>query len=498
MLIDKYETIILKNRSVLLHDIATGSTENLELLTEVFELSADGRKYLGSFLCKVFVDIFEDSLKILLEPKCKTGSSDTFDKMLLPVRKRYTDLIAGNCDYAVLWTTHLAELKLSIDAFLSKLKLLDRYFSSMSQALSIILLSNSKSADYVNSTIDFIIRTEALKKGSCSQPSQQSCELFRILIRLPLALSEFVHHYKRYLAKRLIHYRKTRIEQHFIDTLVVEKGKVSIAPLQSMLNDVHESSALASGFTCEPIKFSPCIVSGSLWNLNFRPNDTTLLPPVLKNLIHKFEQFYRANNRNRVLTWSFTFGTALISVYLNQKKLADYHLPTYAMLTLLAFDNTSVRKSICFNEIKRIVKLPDKDIDRALTLLSSGSRKIIVKKKDTFHLNVDIDVSYISRVGQPQASSHYAEQSSSRRYSDEHAEDRSNERLSFTIDSAIISIIKSSKYVSHNDLLERCLFKINHGATVSPDIVESRIESLLKREYISKRKTVGGVAMYAM
>lgn len=161
-----------------------------------------------------------------------------------------------------------------------------------------------------------------------------------------------------------------------------------------------------------------------------------------------------------------------------------------------------MRDTLSYEELKDETSIPDRELTRALQPLAIGkaSQRILVKNpktKDiepthTFQVN-EMFTSQLYRIKVQQAASARQgetepERNETKRKVDE---DRKHE-----IEACIVRIMKSRKYLNHNQLVSEVVEQLSNRFLPSPVIIKKRIEGLIEREYIKRSESYRKVYVY--
>ena len=334
----------------------------------------------------------------------------------------------------------------------------------------------------------------------------------------------FVDYYRKYLCKRLLSQKTLNIdiEKLIISKIKIECGLQLTSKIEGMINDLLLSDEQNKHFIEYTLKISKqnsekdfyensqydnsekefydnsekdfydnClniqILTNSHWP-NFKLFDI-IIPNIMKNIMMKFNNYYRNMYTHKKITWIFTQGTIVLKSIFN-KKSYDIQVSTLQGIILLLFNSSAKLDNniLDFNTIKTLTNIPDEILKRVLHSLSCGKFKVLtkiekdseikndknIKNTDIFKYNDNFNNS-LRKFKIPMPS----------------IEDINDNKLkieedrSYTIDATIVRIMKTRKSLNHNNLISEVLSQLVNFNS-EPRFIKKRIESLIEREYLER------------
>ena len=321
-------------------------------------------------------------------------------------------------------------------------------------------------------------------------------EEFENIISLVQFLNDkdiFEYHYREYFGKRILrtHYNEEN-EIYCLLRLKNEFGSVFISKCEKMLIDLKNSNQFLEKFNSYnpefyKIGFKVNILTMSNW-LNIKKDD--LVIEMSKDFINEyqcysffkffdaFNIFFKSNHINTIIYHNFFFGECEISSNLNLKKYIFIMSPFQTMICFL-FNKSKLRK-ITLNEILNIfpIQSTQKIIDSIESLITINL--LIKEGKDIFLLNNNFSSNQTKIIIKSnfQLNSKVNEENNNRIIQ--------NQRK-FIIDSKIMTIMKTNKKLSHNELINLILISLQNDFIPEILLIKNRIESLIEKGYISRK-----------
>jgi len=307
-----------------------------------------------------------------------------------------------------------------------------------------------------------------------------------ILFRLLHDKYSFAKYYARCLAKRLLFGKPTlSVEQNMITKLKEECGDKYTSKLEEMFNDIQCSQEAMEQFNeflveCKvslALEFNVRIVGKEYWPLLSVANCN--FPDKITRCCEIFQQFYLPKHRRRNLNWKLSVGTAEIRATFTSR---TYRLTvsTYQMCILLLFNKSN---ELSFKAIEEATNIPFNYLKKALSALTFGKYRILLKKPktkemeetDNFSFNENFKCKLIS-IKLP-AIKQYVEKPIQPFIDDE-------KRL--LIEAAIVRIMKARKKMQHNILIAETTTELSSKFYAKPQVIEKLIEGLIEREYLER------------
>ena len=240
------------------------------------------------------------------------------------------------------------------------------------------------------------------------------------------------------------------------------------------------SELLSQGFKVKMLTMSN-------W-LNIKKND--LMIEMNKFFVNEFQNYsffkfydeftiyYKSNHINTIIYYNLFLGDCEIIYNLNLKKYTLYMSPLQAMICFL-FNKNKLRK-VSFEEILNIfnIKSNQKIIDSIEPLINN---KILIKEESNkFILNSNFTSNQNKIIFKTNFEYNIKKNDES------HNQIIQNQRK-FIIDSKIMTIMKSKKRLSHNELINSILLSLQNDFIPEILTIKNRIESLIERGYLSRK-----------
>jgi cullin 3 len=395
------------------------------------------------------------------------------------------------------WMDGILSLKQQFDYILLSCFQSDPLFEAeMNVAFQDIVSSNTKTAESISLYADLSLR--ALSKGKLEEDFDVISERIITVFRFLNEKDVFERYYKQHLAKRLLNIKTINddAEKNVLSKLKVEAGYHFTSKLEGMFTDHRLSLELTSdfkkvsqeeGMSCPDLGIS--VLTSTFWPFTASEIQCAL-PPELKQLTLKFEQFYLSRHSGRVLTWIKSLGSGDVKVRFDSGT-KELNMSTFCMIVLLNCFRENRNESLSFEQIKVMTCISDNELKRALLSLSLGKHRILIKSSkgkditasDEFQFNKSF-TSQLSKIkiltisGSATQSVQDEERDATMR---KVTEDRKCQ-----IEAAVVRVMKARKTLNHNNLVSEVIQQLSSRFSPSPLMVKQRIENLIDRDYLDR------------
>ncbi|KIY60706.1 hypothetical protein CYLTODRAFT_287512 [Cylindrobasidium torrendii FP15055 ss-10] len=209
--------------------------------------------------------------------------------------------------------------------------------------------------------------------------------------------------------------------------------------------------------------------------------------------LEDFKAYYNENHPKRALMWLHSLGTASLVVAFKQNtKTIDLGL-FHARVMLLFMDEDH----LTYEEIQGQVGLKHKDLKLVLLALACGKKKILrktpkgpdVNSGDSFQFNYDFKDDKV-KLSIASISEKITEEESIK------TQDMVDESRKYTVQAAIVRIMKGSKELHNKDLVNRVVDAVRMH--FHPDIpsIKKEIDWCIDNEYLARVEDKKDVFMY--
>ncbi|CAM2725880.1 unnamed protein product [Rotaria socialis] len=319
----------------------------------------------------------------------------------------------------------------------------------------------------------------------------------------------FQQYYLKHFAQRLLSKRPIsgHMENKMISRLRIIFGQQFGHHLKSMNNDIliskenmskFQAFRVQESFDLHGIDLSVLVLTRDFWPLRYTI-DQCNLPHTIQQVYQCFHNFFIKMEKNRRLILEPSCGTADLTLAfydrlkneqstikkLNEQKYL-LHVSTYQMIVLMLFNE---KESWSFEEIHERTNINEHHLQCALSslVMSKTKTKVLVKQpkhsdiqpNDRFHINDSFQ------------STHYFVKVKQIRKKSESNQGRQEVQLKVEIirhheiDAAIVRIMKAHKTMQHIELIMKVIHSLKGRFQLTCKVVETRIESLIEREYLS-------------
>ncbi|GMY16841.1 cullin-1 [Fagus crenata] len=213
------------------------------------------------------------------------------------------------------------------------------------------------------------------------------------------------------------------------------------------------------------------------------------LPLEMVRCVEVFKGFYETRTKHRKLRWIYSLGFCTINGKFESKHI-ELIVSTSQAAALLLFNNAD---RLSYSEIMTQLNLNHDDVVRLLHSLSCAKYKILTKEPNTRTVsatdNFEFNYKFTDRMKRIKIPPPTVDER--RRVIEEVNNDRR-----YTIDAAIVRIMKSHKVLGHQQLVMECVEQL--GRMFKPDIktIKKRIEDLITRDYLERDKENPNIFRY--
>ena len=346
-------------------------------------------------------------------------------------------------------------------------------------------------ADLMSTYCDRVLKSggEKLNEEQVEESLEKIVQLFSYLTEKDL----FAEIYRNQLAKRLLNRRANTddYEKLMITKLKVQCGSQFTSKMEGMLNDLSVAAEQRTQFDeylnkkGAHMDFSVLVLTTGYWPTYKSPEIT--LTDEMSQCMRYFCEWHDQRHSQRKLSWVFTQGNAVVRAAYG-KKTYELQVVTLQALVLHAF-NDGV--TLGFEELAQRLNLEDSVLKPTVHSLCCGKYKLITKTPmgnkisttDTFTANTKFS-SNSRKIRIPMASLDPAFNAK-----------KVEEDRSFTIEAAIVRIMKARKTLEHQQLLSEVLNQLSFF-NPEPRAVKKRIEALIEREYLERSADNASVYNY--
>lgn len=312
----------------------------------------------------------------------------------------------------------------------------------------------------------------------------------------------FETHYRRLLAKRLIHGTSSseEAEEAIIQRLQTENSLEYTSKITKMFQDIRASHELKQLFKEEVSKssrevsktivpdFEPFVLTEMMWPFTF--NKTAFqLPSDLVPTHAKLEELYGNKHSGRVLKWSWSLCRGEIRANLSKPGKPPFTLTMtlHQMSLLLPFNESS---TYTFGELMELTGLDANTIINSITpfikyklLTQSPSGSENIGHKDTKFTVVNefkskrLKVSFVT-----------SNKSTDQKQEQEDAEREINEDRKMYLKACIVRIMKARKTLAHNALINEVVQQSHQRFSAKIADIKRCIDNLVETEYLKRNE----------
>lgn len=189
------------------------------------------------------------------------------------------------------------------------------------------------------------------------------------------------------------------------------------------------------------------------------------------------------------LQWSYMHGSCLVNAQFSEDKQYDLRLTTYQTSILMLFNDYD---SLTAEEIKVLLKTEDGVVKNMLGSLTFKKYKILVKTGEPKEISKDdsfsVNLNFKSKLKQLTIPAPMIKETFNKEKVDI---DRSH-----AIEAAIVKIMKSRKKMTYMHLSQEVMIVLQMFKPTS-NIVKSKIEELIERDYLERDPNDMNILRYA-
>ncbi|XP_054792119.1 cullin-3A-like [Prosopis cineraria] len=349
---------------------------------------------------------------------------------------------------------------------------------------------NQRSPEYISLFVDDKLRKGL--KGVSEDDVEVTLDKVMMLFRYLQEKDVFEKYYKQHLAKRLLSGKTVSddAERSLLVKLKTECGYQFTSKLEGMFMDMKTSEDTMQGFYSShpelgdgPTLTVQVLTTGS-WPA--QPSAPCNLPAEVSALCEKFRSYYLGTHTGRRLSWQTNMGSADVKATFGKGQKHELNVSTYQMCVLMLFNDAD---RLCYREIEQATGIPASDLKRCLQSLALVKGRNVLRKEpmskdvaedDSFFVNDKFSSKlYKVKIGTVVAQKESEPEKLETRQRVE--EDRKPQ-----IEAAVVRIMKSRKFLDHNNLVAEVTKQLQSRFLANPTEVKKRIESLIEREFLER------------
>ncbi|KAL6205497.1 hypothetical protein ACLB2K_022756 [Fragaria x ananassa] len=227
------------------------------------------------------------------------------------------------------------------------------------------------------------------------------------------------------------------------------------------------------------LDFSVTVLTTGNWP-TYKTSDIHL-PEEMVKCVEVFKQYYDTQHKQRKLSWIYTLGNCSVRGNFEPKSI-ELIMSAYQAALLLLFNNS---ETLSFSEIVTQLNLTKDEVHRTLHSVSCAKYKILVKEPNTKTISQSDTFTFNSKFTDRLRKIRVTPVPPPQDERKKVTEDVDKERK-YTIDAALVRIMKSRKVLGHQQLLTECVEQLQR--MFKPDIknIKRRIEDLITRDYLER------------
>lgn len=513
--------------------------DNYDILEKVYRLveGIDSNKMILKKCLRSIV--IQNGDELMVQTKLQQANdNDTSDDKKKKTKKSGKE---ASTQFAVNYIKNFTIRKAKYDRIIEKAFNNDiEIYREVESACITFLNENNRIQEYLSLYID-----DCIKKSLKNKSSEEVEKVFNDAILIFKFIKDkdiFEKYYKNHLAKRLLNQKSisTELELQMISKLKTEAGSTFTTKFEGMFKDIKISQDITQQFRNEASKTTLASdlarmndgrkfdVDFSILTANFWPMpinnamENVTYVPALDIVKASFEKFYNNTYNGRNLTWAPNMCTIDLRMNFPGKSYL-VNMPTLAAFIVLAcFNDEGTEdgaKSLTFEEIQHITKIPTPDLIRHLQSIAVAPKTRILKKTpmsrdiaptDKFSLNLDFKnpqtkfkiLAVSLSAASSGTNSGAKDTSTSEKFDATSSASRleTDEERAFTlttiqrsreyeVDAAIVRVMKTRQSAKYQVLVAevvRLIGDVGKRFRPQPSLVKRRVEDLVDKEYLRR------------
>ncbi|ODV91472.1 hypothetical protein CANCADRAFT_71415 [Tortispora caseinolytica NRRL Y-17796] len=392
--------------------------------------------------------------------------------------------------------------------------------ATIDEAFISVINSTRRAPEFVSLYLDDgIRRSDKLPKEELSNIIETGLSMFKYLKDADL----FQTYYQKHLAKRLLNQRVlTEADELLILKLKDLQGVTYAHSMLKMCDDVlisevnkadfekyQASNSMANGFS-----LSPLLLREPFWPtylLDMTKREQIRFPDEVKELMERFEQFYRNEHDGRVLNWVAGLGSGEISTIINGRTY-DIIAPTFGMVILLQFNDIEEDGYLTIDELEERTNIGQEDLSKHLLSMILPPRTRILRKEpmnstisgtDRVFLNREfvskqrkIRVALVTPKSGAKSNNEMAMNQAETEEEHENTLSKVNNARELAVDAAIIRVMKANKSMHHTALVMEVIRQLTRHFEPDVIIIKKRVEVLIDKDYLERSCEDASVYQY--
>ncbi|QEU59032.1 Cdc53 [Kluyveromyces lactis] len=329
----------------------------------------------------------------------------------------------------------------------------------------------------------------------------------------------FEMHYRKNLAKRLIHgsSKSEADEEIIIQRLQSENSLEYTSKITKMLQDVKLSKNLhdefstfisqdennttsAATFRSKVPELEPLILADNVWPFSYQPTEFAL-PPVLEHSKNKLESMYTDKHSGRILKWLWPMSRGEIKAHIGKPGKPPFQFTVtifqMAILTLfndiptLTFEQIQERTNLKatqiasnmypFVKMKLLIQSPEgvESMIKLDTKYTLNKPYRLSKTSVNFAAAVKNDLTFTATVnGSALDETEASEQKK--------AEKELNQQRLMFLRACIVRIMKAKRKLPHSSLMNECIAESQQRFNAKVSMIKKAVDNLIEQEYLKR------------
>lgn len=322
----------------------------------------------------------------------------------------------------------------------------------------------------------------------------------------------FEMHYRKNLAKRLIHgsSKSEADEEMIIQRLQSENSLEYTSKITKMLQDVKLSKNLRDEFSSYIAQESlpgikvpdlePLILADNVWPFSYQPTEFEL-PEALEESKNKLNAMYTGKHSGRVLKWLWPMSRGEVKANIGKPGKPPFTFTVtifqMAILTLfnkdstLTFEQIEERTNLKINQIaanmypfvkmKLLLQSPE-GIDK---MVNPGTKYTLNKPYRLSKSAVNFAAAVKNDLAIPAAKANSSADDSEISEAKK-AEKELNQQRQMFLEACIVRIMKAKRKIPHTSLMNECIAESQLRFNAKVSMIKKAIDNLIEKEYLKR------------
>eukprot|EP01059_Diplonema_ambulator_P033425 TRINITY_DN6975_c2_g1_i2.p1 TRINITY_DN6975_c2_g1~~TRINITY_DN6975_c2_g1_i2.p1 ORF type:complete len:782 (+),score=321.41 TRINITY_DN6975_c2_g1_i2:2078-4423(+) len=358
---------------------------------------------------------------------------------------------------------------------------------------AIATTSGAKSADLLAKYAHMLLKPSSkVAKTRTEEELDETLGEVLTIFSLLEDIDVFQRVYRDKLSQRLIH--NTYSQEH--ETIMIGKlksvcGYEYTYKLQRMFTDMGTSRDMNKEFLdamghMEAIRDGPAMTVNVLTSVSWpqtAPKYNFAVPPVIQSCLDCFTEFYKQKHQGRSLSWLHTQSNGILKTTYTASKTYELQVSTQQATILLAFNDVAV-SGISWDEMLNTTRMQDKELEFGLSVLTKF--KLLNNDNPADMKKAKFSINEAFQAMNRKVLLYNAQHKEGQQTDDVIAIKAVAEDRKYSIQAAIVRLMKSRKTMSHTTLVTDVIAQLQGTFKPTNTDVKKNIENLIEKDYLER------------